>query len=58
VVTGDGAAIYDGDRIRQDMHVCTADYVQTVGRVHCGARQACLGSYFATNTELRARPSG
>jgi hypothetical protein len=23
-----------------------------------GERQACLRSYFATNTELRARPSG
>jgi hypothetical protein len=37
---GGGAAIYHRERIRQDMHVCTADYVQTVGRVHCGVRRA------------------
>jgi hypothetical protein len=39
VVTGDGLVIYHGERIGQDMHVCTADYVQTVGRVHCRERR-------------------
>ncbi|HET6417291.1 MAG TPA: hypothetical protein VFG22_13425 [Polyangiales bacterium] len=40
VITDNGAVIPHSRRIGQDMHVCTADYVQTVGRVHCGERRA------------------
>lgn len=40
VVTENGAVIHHAKRVGQDMHVCTADYVQRVGRVHCGERQA------------------
>jgi hypothetical protein len=39
VVADNGTIIYHKDRIGQDMHVCTADYVQTVGRVHCRERR-------------------
>lgn len=40
VVTGKDVVIHHDERPGQDMHVCTADYVQTVGRVHCGERRA------------------
>jgi hypothetical protein len=40
VMTENGTVIYHSKRIGQDMHVCTADYVQTVGRIHCGERRA------------------
>lgn len=40
VITDNGVVIPHSKRISQDMHVCTADYVQTVGRVHCGERRA------------------
>lgn len=39
VTTENGGIIYHGERVGQDMHVCTADYVQTVGRVHCRDRR-------------------
>lgn len=39
VVTDSGAVIYHSERLQRDMHVCTEDYVQTVGRVHCGERR-------------------
>jgi hypothetical protein len=40
VLTENGGVIYHSERIGQDMHVCTEDYVQTVGRVHCRERRA------------------
>lgn len=40
VVTGDGIVIYHGERPSQDMHVCTSDYLQSVGRMHCRERLA------------------
>lgn len=40
VVTGDGVVIRHPERPGQDMHVCTVDYAQTVGRVHCRDRRA------------------
>lgn len=39
VMTDGGGVIYHDERVGQDMHVCTADYVQTVGRVHCRDRR-------------------
>jgi hypothetical protein len=38
-VEAGGAIIYHDDRIGQDMHVCTVDYVQTFGRAHCYERR-------------------
>ena len=38
-MTDGGGVIYHDERVGQDMHVCTADYVQTVGRVHCRDRR-------------------
>jgi len=40
VITGDGLVIDHPERPGQDMHVCTVDYVQSVGRVHCSERRA------------------
>ncbi|MFW2389533.1 MAG: hypothetical protein ACN4G0_14430 [Polyangiales bacterium] len=40
VVASDGRVIRHPERPGQDMHVCTVDYVQTFGRVHCRDRTA------------------
>ncbi len=39
VETGTGLVIHHPERFGQDMHVCTAGYIQTVGRVHCRDRR-------------------
>ncbi len=43
-VATDGSTIHHDERIRQDMHVCTADYVQTLGRAHCYERRLGAGT--------------
>ena len=39
VETGTGVGIFHAERFGKDMPVCTADYVETVGRVHCRDRR-------------------
>ncbi len=38
-VSTTGGVVYHDERIGQDMHVCTVDYVQTLGRAHCYERR-------------------
>ena len=38
-VMTNGSVIYHDARIGQDMHVCTVNYVQTLGRAHCYDRR-------------------